>query len=180
MGKSDVERAMRQLARLLEDAQIPYAVIGAMALNEFGYQRMTSVVDVLLTSDGLAQFKSLYLGRGYVEKFPGSRGLRDTENNTDIDVVITGHFPGDGKPKAIAFPDPSEAEQGTSVRLLPLSRMVELKLASGITAVHRSSSEPPSCRGLSATASMHRSVTNISSCGTQSATAPTSKTKGGA
>jgi len=137
MGKSDVERAMRKLGQLLEAAQIPYAVIGAMALNEFGYQRMTSDVDVLLTSDGLARFKELHLGRGYVEKFAGSRGLRDTENSTDIDVVISGHFPGDGKPKAVAFPDPSEAEQGASVRLLPLSRMVELKLASGMTAVHR-------------------------------------------
>ena len=52
-----------------------------------------------------------------------SGGLNDLFREHKIDVVISGHFPGDGKPKAVAFPDPSEAEQGASVRLLPLFRM---------------------------------------------------------
>jgi len=137
MGQSDVEKAMRKLARLLEEQQIPYAIIGAMALGEFGYRRMTADIDVLLTQDGLDQFKARYLGLGYLEKFPGSRGMRDTENNTEIDVVLSGHFPGDGKPKAVVFPDPIEAERGAEVALLPLPRMIELKLASGMSAPHR-------------------------------------------
>ncbi len=70
-----------------------------MALNEYGYQRTTADVDVLLTADGLARFKARVLGRGYVEKFPGSRGAR--------------------------------------VALLPLPTLIELKLASGMTAPHR-------------------------------------------
>jgi hypothetical protein len=42
------------------------------------------------------------LGRGYVEKPAGSRSLRDTE--AGVDVVLAGEYPGDGKPKAVAFP----------------------------------------------------------------------------
>jgi hypothetical protein len=42
-----------------------------MALNELGYERVTADVDVLLTREGLAKFKSANLGKGYVKKFPG-------------------------------------------------------------------------------------------------------------
>jgi hypothetical protein len=138
MGQSRVDKALYQLAERLEAEQIPYAIVGAMALNAHGYRRVTEDVDVLLTADGLARFKARYLGRGYLERFPGSKGLRDTENSVAIDVVLTGDFPGDGKPKPIAFPDPNEcAEQGEKVSLVPLNKLVELKLASGMTAPHR-------------------------------------------
>ena len=47
-------------------------------------------------------------------------------------------FPGDGKPKPVAFPDPATAAlRGARVALLPLPTLVELKLASGMTAPHR-------------------------------------------
>ena len=138
MGQADVQRALERLVRELDALEVPYAIVGAMALNEFGYQRTTADVDVLLTPSGLAAFKTHRLGRGYVEKFAGSRGLRDTEHGVDIDVVLTGGFPGDGKPKPVAFPDPAVAAQrGARVALLPLSTLIELKLASGLTAPHR-------------------------------------------
>lgn len=138
MGTANVHKALQKLAALLEAQQIPYAIVGAMALNEFGYQRATSDVDVLLTASGLEAFKARNLGRGYVEKFPGSRGMRDAEHGVDIDVVLTGAFPGDGKEKPISFPDPAlVAERGARVALLPLPTLIELKLASGISAAHR-------------------------------------------
>ena len=78
------------------------------------------------------------LGLGYVEKFPGSRGLRDTEAGVGIDVLLAGEYPGDGKPKPVAFPDPAVAAvRGRRVALLPLGKLIELKLASGISAPHR-------------------------------------------
>jgi len=138
MGQADVQKALEKLAGLLEAGGIPYAIIGAMALNEFGYRRATVDVDVLLTADGLAAFKSAHLGRGYLERFPGSRSLRDAENRVDIDVVLSGDYPGDGQPKPVAFPDPATAaERGARIALLPLPKLVELKLASGMTAPHR-------------------------------------------
>ena len=138
MGEADVQKALEQLVQLLDGHGIPYAIVGAMALNEFGYQRTTVDVDVLLTPAGLAAFKAQALGRGYVEKFPGSRGVRDTAHRVDIDVVLTGGFPGDGKPKPVVFPDPATAAlRGARVALLPLPMLVELKLASGMTAPHR-------------------------------------------
>jgi hypothetical protein len=138
MGEAEVQKALMKLVRTLEAHRIPYAVIGAMALNELGYQRVTVDVDVLLTGEGLAALKAATLGRGYIEKFPGSRGLRDPEHGVDIDVVLAGMYPGDGEPKPVAFPDPAtSAEQGARIALLPLRTLLELKLASGMTAPHR-------------------------------------------
>lgn len=138
MGEAAVQKALEKLVRMLDAQGIPYAIIGAMALNEFGYQRVTVDVDVLLTAEGLAAFRANTLGRGYVEKFPGSRGLRDPEHGVDIDVVLAGTYPGDGQPKPVVFPDPATAAAlGGRVALLPLPTLVELKLASGMTAPHR-------------------------------------------
>jgi len=138
MGEGDVNHAARALAERLETAGIPYAIAGAIALNAHGYRRFTEDVDVLLTREGLAAFKERFLGLGYVERFPGSKGMRDTEHNVKIDVIVTGDFPGDGKPKPVAFPDPLEASiRGTHFRVLQPAKLVELKLASGMTALHR-------------------------------------------
>jgi hypothetical protein len=138
MHDADVHRALVKLIDVLEREHIPYAIAGAMALNEYGYRRVTDDVDVLLTREGLARLKSVVLGRGYLEKFPGSKGLRDTEHNVVIDVLLAGDFPGDGKPKPVAFPDPEQiALRGERGAFLPLERLLELKLASGISAPHR-------------------------------------------
>ena len=138
MKTGKVHQAALAIARQLDAANIPYAIVGAMALGAHGYERATSDVDVLLTRDGLAMLKQACLGRGYVEQVPGSQGLRDTENGVSIDILIAGEFPGDGLPKPVAFPDPAQvAVEGERFRILALPKLVELKLASGMTAPHR-------------------------------------------
>ncbi len=138
MGESKVQSARNKVVRLLDADSIPYALIGAMALNAYGYERVTVDVDLLLTREGLESFKAKHLGLGYVEKFAGSKGFRDTEFGVPIDVVLAGEYPGDGLPKPVVFPDPAQAAvRGEQTALLPLPRLIELKLASGMTAPHR-------------------------------------------
>jgi len=138
MSKSNVHRTLERLVDRLTELEIPYAIVGAMALNAYGYRRTTSDVDILVRREGLESFKSAYLGRGYVEKFPGSKGLRDAAENVTIDVLLTGEYPGDGREKPVVFPDPAEAAvRGERFALLPLEKLIELKLASGMTAPHR-------------------------------------------
>jgi hypothetical protein len=137
-GDADVQRALVKIVAELESAKIPYAIAGSMALNWYGDSRVTTLVELLLTRAGLKELKQRILGRGYLEKFPASKGMRDTEHNVGIDILITGDFPGDGKPKPVSFPDPAAvAVADGSARYLPLPKLVELKLASGLSAAHR-------------------------------------------
>ena len=100
--------------------------------------RFTEGVDILLTAAGLAEFKQAHLGRGWQERFPGSRGLRDATQDVRIDVLLTGDYPGDGKPGPVSFPDPGDAAIASpGVSILKLTRLVELKLASGLSAPAR-------------------------------------------
>ena len=51
-----------------------------------------------------------------------------------IEFLVTGGFPGDGKPKPVAFPDPAAcAVEIDGVHYLRLPTLIELKLASGMT-----------------------------------------------
>ena len=66
--------------------------------------------------------------------FEGSKHLRDTESGVRIEFLTTGDYPGDGKPKPVAFPDPNPASvEIEGIRFLKLPTLIELKLASGIT-----------------------------------------------
>lgn len=138
MGQAEAQKALFKLTAILEAEGIPYAVIGALALNEYGHRRATVDVDIILREADLTEFKARHLGRGYAERTPGTGKLLDTEFNVNVDVLSAGLYPGDGKPKPISFPDPaSVAIRGTGFALLPLPRFLELKLASGMSAAHR-------------------------------------------
>ena len=55
-------------------------------------------------------------------------------------IVTTGEYPGDGLPKPVAFPDPTTPGVTTEiegVRVVTLEKLIELKLASGMSAPHR-------------------------------------------
>jgi hypothetical protein len=70
---------------------------------------------------------------------PGAlRAFRDTDTGVRIKFLVTGEFPGDGRPKPVSFPDPlaCSAETG-GIRFLTLPQLIELKLASGMTAPDR-------------------------------------------
>lgn len=138
MGQAEVQQALHKLVGILESENVPYAIIGALALNEYGHRRVTVDVDLVMRQEDLRAFKQRWLGRGYAERVPGTGKLRDTDFNVDVDVLSTGRFPGDDKPKPIAFPDPATtAVRGSPFALLPIERWIELKLASGLVAAHR-------------------------------------------
>jgi hypothetical protein len=138
MGQAEAQLALYRLTEILEKAGLPYAIIGALALNEYGHRRVTVDVDLVMRDEDLQVFKQQYLGRGYAERVPGTGKLLDTVHNVHVDVLSTGRFPGDYKPKPIAYPDPAKvALRGDKFALLPMERYIELKLASGMVAPHR-------------------------------------------
>jgi hypothetical protein len=134
MKKDDVHQTMRRLSDRLKDENIPYAIIGGMALNLHGFRRVTGDVDVLTTREGLDAVHERLIGRGYVPKFRGARKrLRDTTTGIDVDFITTGEYPGDGKPKPVVFPDPSVSVEREGLPVIELPKLIELKLASAMT-----------------------------------------------
>lgn len=130
--ESAVFRTMQTIAKKLDDLGIPYAVVGGMAMFMHGYRRFTEDVDILVTKDGLALIHEKLDGLGYLPPFEGSKHLRDTDTGVKIEFLVTGGFPGDGKPKPVSFPDP--ARVGVSldgIHCLNLETLIQLKLASG-------------------------------------------------
>lgn len=134
-----VDQTLTRIARRLSEEGIEYAVIGGMALIAHGYVRFTNDVDILTTKQGLQRIHERLVGRGYRLAFEGAqKKLRDVETGIDIEFITTGEFPGDGKPKPVSFPDPKDvAEEREGIRVISLPRLIELKLASGLSAEHR-------------------------------------------
>lgn len=137
-GESLVQRALRRIARRLDDLEIDYAIAGGMALFKHGFRRFTEDIDILVAREGLKAIHERLEGLGYVPPFAGSKNLRDTESGVRIEFLVAGEFPGDGKPKPVAFPDPvGVGVEIDGIRFLSLPALVELKLASGMTNLGR-------------------------------------------
>jgi hypothetical protein len=134
MGEDVVTQTLRRISQRLDELGIPYAVAGGMALGAHGYVRATVDVDILVTEDGLASVHKALEGLGYVPPFTGSKNLRDVASSVRIEFLVAGQYPGDGKPKPVAFPDPADAAvEIDGVKYLRLDKLIELKLASGMT-----------------------------------------------
>lgn len=139
MGEGNLNRALAHVAADLQEHGIDYIVVGALALFAHGYPRLTEDIDLVFTNEGLDRFHEELIGLGYEPAFPGARKrLRSTKDGVRIDVIPAGEYPGDGKPKPVSFPNPSEASvEIDGIRFATLEKLIELKLASGMTAPHR-------------------------------------------
>ncbi|MCW3095598.1 MAG: hypothetical protein JWL77_1216 [Chthonomonadaceae bacterium] len=134
-----VQDTLRRLIADLEAHHIEYNVIEAVALNQHGYRRFTEDIDLLLTAEGLEKFQNELVGRGYRPAFQGAtRKFRETTQNVPIEIITSGEYPGDGKPKSVQFHDPGEHFVVIDgIKTVDLVRLVELKLASGMTGLAR-------------------------------------------
>lgn len=138
MKTDPVHETLHGITRRLHEIGVPHAVAGAMALAAHGYVRATVDIDILITADGLRLAHDRLAGLGYGTPFDGSKNLVDAATGVRIEFLVTGGFPGDGKPKPVAFPDPRDvAVEMDGVEYLSLPTLVELKLASGMTAPGR-------------------------------------------
>lgn len=113
-----MQLAAERLAKTLDELRIRTRSAAGLAVFAHGHERMTKDVDVLLTADGLRQFRDAALGPG-------------------------GWDTGDQAPRTHTFRLLAPPEPGRSSvvlagkRVLALPHLVELKLASGLYAPER-------------------------------------------
>ncbi len=132
--KNAVHDTLRRITKRLNELQIPYAVVGGMAMFAHGFRRFTEDVDLLVTRESMDQILQELEGLGYVQPVGTLTKLRDTQSGVKIEFLITGGFPGNGKPSPVAFPEPQAVStEIDGINYLRLPALVELKLASGLT-----------------------------------------------
>jgi len=137
-GEGRLKKTYERLAKHLAELGISYTLVGGYALILHGVRRFTEDIDLLVSEEGLERLHKELIGRGYIQVAPQSRNLRNVETGVKIEFVVTGEFPGDGKPKPVAFPDPEAVgETREGIKVINLKSLIELKLASGMTAKAR-------------------------------------------
>lgn len=145
-----VRVAAHAVSDALSALGVTHAIAGGVACHAHGHRRATEDVDLLVNADDArgAVFSFFDNSPGYSPRFRGSRrSWRDTKNRVDIDLLVSGDFPGDGLPKPVVFPvltplGPSQSHDWYTrviggLRFVDLVTLIELKLASALTAPHR-------------------------------------------
>src|SRR5262249_34663775 len=129
-SKESAPASMRRLVKRLGKAGIPYAVMGVLAVSAHGHRRRTDDVDVLLTREGLEEFRRRFVPT-YYDTIPTRwRRFIDRANGVSLNVFVTGHHPGWGEPGPITFPDPSTVgELIQNVFYINLNTLIRIKLA---------------------------------------------------
>ena len=129
-GTAPVHQTMNRLAEALERSNIPYAIVGGMAVNAHGHRRTTDDLDVLLTAEGFTEFRRLFLNAEYDPVPQRPRRFTDRANGVTLDILVTGRYPGSGKPGPIVYPTPDEvSEVIENKRVVNLVTLITLKLA---------------------------------------------------
>lgn len=142
-GVGLVNNALEQLASDLKSHDIDYVVIGGVALFAHGYRRFTNNIDIVLTPEGLNRFVTPISGKApltlsnYDPVFGSNKSIRSVPQGVTINVMTTGDFPGDGKPKPVCMEPGRAVVEIDGIKFVTLEKLVELKLASGMTAPHR-------------------------------------------
>ena len=143
VGQGMLNYALEQLVSDLRRHDIDYVVIGAVALFAHGYRRFTDNIDIVLTAEGLEKFRKELLGRGPFgacgyDQTDARNLVRSYPYGVTVEIVTTGEYPGDKKPQPVAMPDPALASiEIDGVRFVTLEKLIELKIASGMTVPDR-------------------------------------------
>jgi hypothetical protein len=123
---------MRRAAARLERANIPYAVMGGIAVKLHGHLQATDDVDVLLTTAGLEEFRRRYVPKQYAAVPDRSRRFVDRTHQVRVDVVLTGRLLGRAGAGPVDYPDPATvAVTIESVRVVGFVTLMQIKLARG-------------------------------------------------
>ena len=133
-----VELRLRKAVSILESTSIPFAIVGGNAVRVWvaqvdpGAVRATNVVDILIRPEDLEQLKQVMAANGY--HYRKAAGLdmslegKDDSVRYAIHIVLANRMvkQDDFEPN----PDVEPTEYGDGIRILPLERLVRMKLNS--------------------------------------------------
>ena len=122
-GSSSLTNTMRKAVRVLAEAGIPSLVVGGYAVQENGYARFTSDVDIVVPDIAAARER---LSRNGFRENPGSSmTLTDRFSKIEVDLL-----PGGGSVGPGPLPLPTPAVVSAQPTFADLRTILEIKLSS--------------------------------------------------
>lgn len=136
LGNDTLWEVAQNCHQLLEEAEIPHAIVGGVAVCLHGYQRNTVDVDLLVRGTDGDRLREVLNDAGF-EWIAREAEFR-SECGIPVQFIIAGERAGKGS--EIRLPDPDSAKCITIKEGLPvlsLSRLIETKLACGSGSLRR-------------------------------------------
>ena len=126
-GTTGLELTARAAVEALADCDIPHLVAGGLAVQEYGYHRVTLDVD-LVVPDVLEALEFLTANvTGPFVRVPGCEDrVRDQRNGVFVDLLPAGRVLRRGC--EVPFPEPTEVSE--KPRFVSLEQLISLKLDS--------------------------------------------------
>lgn len=136
LGNETLWGAAQRVHQILTEAGIPYAICGGVATCLHGYQRNTTDVDIVVAKGNAENIKKLFADQGIAWQEPTSEFL--TSDGIAVQFLLSSEKAGKGQSILIADPsDPRFVEEIEGLSVLKLSKLIEMKLASGAGSMRR-------------------------------------------
>jgi hypothetical protein len=122
-ASTGLSRTMRKAVRVLAEANIPSLVVGGYAVQEHGYARFTSDVDIIVPD--VAAARAVLTINGFRENPGSSMTVTDRTSKVEVDLLPGGKSVGPG-PLMLPMPAAVSAEP----TIADLRILIEIKLSS--------------------------------------------------
>jgi hypothetical protein len=122
-GSTDLTRTLRKAVSALASSNIPSLVVGGYAVQEHGYARFTSDIDLVVPN--VAEARAILSIRGFRENPGSSMTLTDRVTKVEVDLL-----PGGGSVGPGPLPLPTPTVVSAEPALADLPTLIEIKLSS--------------------------------------------------
>ncbi|MEZ6090304.1 MAG: hypothetical protein R3C05_20205 [Pirellulaceae bacterium] len=136
LGNESLWDVAARCHKLLTDAGIAYSVCGGVAVCLHGYQRNTTDLDLVIRSDDSAAVRAVLTEAGFA--WDAEQGEFRTETGIAIQFLIAGQKAGKGSEVSVSEPiGDLNVEQIEGLSVVRLSRLIEMKIACGMSNMRR-------------------------------------------
>ena len=122
-NSTPLERTMRKAVRVLAEAGIPSLIVGGYAVQEHGYARFTSDVDVIVPK--VVDARGILSINGFRENSGSSMTVTDRVSKVEVNLLPGGHSVGPGP---LILPIPQTVSSNPT--FVDLRTLLEMKLSS--------------------------------------------------
>jgi len=128
----DLWTSLKSISKLLKQFKISFTFIGGAARNQYGYQKITEDIDILIARKDKEKMKNLPIG--FIKDIGNKKGKRFLlhDPKTNIDIIYEDEISGDGV-NGIKFLNPDRITNIIkSEPFISLKALIMYKLSSGI------------------------------------------------